>query len=170
MADRTKSRAPAKRGTATRAKAKTKLSPRWRETFLAKLAETSNVSKSARAAHVSTTQAYKVRRESAEFRERWHQALCEGYDHLEMEVLRRLREGDLTTAEAGKFDFAVALRILSAHRDTVGAQKARQGDEDEEAVYASITAKIAAFRKQRGGYAPPPPPVQSPVPDRPDDA
>lgn len=120
---------------------------RWRDTFLAVLAETSNVTKSADAANVSPSRAYKVRREDAPFRRAWQEALCEGYDHLEMEVLRRLREGDFTTPEGGKFDFACALRILLAHRDSVGAERARQSDDDEEAVYASINAKIELLKK-----------------------
>lgn len=121
----------------------------WRYTFLAVLAETSNVSRSAEAANVSASRAYKVRREDADFRRQWHEALSEGYDHLEMEVLRRLREGDHTMAEGGKFDFANALRILSAHRVTIGVQRARDNDADEAMVYAAIDAKIDALRRSR---------------------
>ena len=122
------------------------LSKHWREEFLTALAETSNVTRAAEIANISKGRAYKVRREEADFRRDWFEALCEGYDHLEMEVLRRLREGDVTTREGGKFDFAAALRVLGAHQQSVSVQKARQNDMSEEAVLLSITAKIDALR------------------------
>lgn len=125
----------------------------WRVTFLATLGETSNVTKSAKAAEVSAARAYKVRREDSRFRREWQAALCEGYDHLELEVLRRLREGDFNHEGGGKFDFTSALRILAVHREAVGAQRARDSDAQEEAVYASITAKIAALRREKEAKA-----------------
>lgn len=121
----------------------------WKHHFLAALAETSNVTRSAEIAQVSPGRAYKVRREDPEFRRAWREALCEGYDHLEMEVLRRLREGDFNHAGGGKFDFASALRILHAHRGTVGAERMRQDAEGEEAVFAAINAKIDAMRRDK---------------------
>lgn len=124
-----------------------KISPMWKHTFLVHLAETSNVTRSAEAAGVSTGRVYKVRRENTEFRRGWREALCEGYDHLELELLRRLREGDFATPEGGRYDFACALRILAAHCDSVRAERARRDDADEAAVYASITAKIALLRQ-----------------------
>lgn len=122
------------------------LSKHWREDFLAALAETSNITQSAKIAGVSTARAYKVRREEPDFRRKWFQALSEGYDHLEMEVLRRLREGDFATTEGPKFDFASALRVLGAHQQSVSTQKALQNNMDEEAVLQSITMKIDALR------------------------
>ncbi len=122
------------------------LSKHWREDFLTALAETSNITQSAKIAGTSTARAYKVRREEPDFRRAWFEALSEGYDHLEMDVLRRLREGDFATTEGTKFDFAAALRVLGAHQQSVSAQKALQGDMDEEAVLRSITAKIDALR------------------------
>jgi hypothetical protein len=91
----------------------------WRRLFLDCLAESSNVTLSAEKAGVSTSRAYKVRREEAEFAAQWLVALAEGYLHLEMEVLRRLRDGDTRTVDDGKFNFANAIRLLAAHRDTV---------------------------------------------------
>lgn len=91
----------------------------WRYTFLAVLAETSNVTRAAEAANVSTARAYKMRREEPEFRRAWREALTEGFEHLELELLRRLREAEFTTPDGGKYDFANAFRILAAHRGTV---------------------------------------------------
>lgn len=121
----------------------------WRYTFLAVLAETSNVSKACEAANVSPARAYKMRREEPEFRRGWARALTEGFEHLELELLRRFREGDFTTAEGGKYDFANALRILAAHRGTVEGERARQDDEEESAVFASIQRKIDALRRSQ---------------------
>ena len=71
-----------------------KLSRNWRGHFLAALAETSNVTASAARARVSPSRAYKLRRDDAEFSAQWRQALHEGYDHLEMDVLAYLRSAD----------------------------------------------------------------------------
>lgn len=120
----------------------------WTTRFLSHLAETSNVTVSAEKAGTSTSRAYEQRRDNADFRRKWHIALCEGYDLLEMEVLRRLREADFKDKDEGKFDFANALRVLSAHRQTVSQQRARDNDLDEEAVLASLNAKIDLIRKR----------------------
>ena len=86
--------------------------------FLVHLAESSNVSESAARAGTSPSRAYKVRREEPEFARLWLAALWEGYTHLEMEVVRRLRHADQSTPDAGRYDFANAIRLLAAHRDT----------------------------------------------------
>lgn len=132
-----------------KAAAKKKAPNNWPKVFLAALAETSNVTQSAEQASISLSTVYTRRRTNREFREQWHTALCEGYDFLEMDVLRRLRAGDLSVPEGGKFDFGTALRILSAHRVTVGAERARQSGDREAVVLASITAKIEAFRRSK---------------------
>ena len=70
---------------------KTKKSNRpWRPVFLAVLAETSNVTAAAAAAEIPASRAYKDKRDDSEFAARWREALCEGYDLLEIEVLYRL--------------------------------------------------------------------------------
>jgi hypothetical protein len=121
--------------------------PHWRTYFLQELAATSCVTRAAEAAGVSTSRAYKARRNEADFADRWSKALAEGYEHLELELLAFLRGTD--GKERTKLDVANAIRLLSAHRQTVAEVRARADDEDEEAVFASITAKIEAFRMQR---------------------
>lgn len=118
----------------------------WRRQFLDTLAETSNVSEAARACNIRPTRAYKVRREEAEFRREWHDALLEGYEHLEMETLHRLRMG--TGKDDNKFDIANALRLLMLHRETVARERALRGADDEESVLASLNAKIDAMRER----------------------
>ncbi|MDZ4308808.1 hypothetical protein [Allopontixanthobacter sp.] len=123
--------------------------PAWRETFLAALAESSNIAGSARAAKVTKSTIYKLRREDAEFRSAWFDALCEGYDNLEMSLLYRLRIGELEgtkTKARRKFDNATAFRLLAAHREAVSQRKAIRDDEDEDAILASINTKLDAMR------------------------
>jgi outer membrane receptor for monomeric catechols len=44
---------------------------------------------------IDTSAAYQRRRNDAEFNRQWQIALCEGYDNLEMELLHRLRTGEV---------------------------------------------------------------------------
>jgi hypothetical protein len=119
----------------------------WRSEFLAKLAETSNVRQSCEHAGVNPGTVYDLRRRDPTFAKRWLEALCEGYDNLEMEMLHHLRVGE-GAANASKFNFAVALRMLLAHRETVGREKARRIDVSVEEIRASIERKAAQMRER----------------------
>lgn len=121
----------------------------WRRLFLDHLAESSNVSASAQKAGISVSRAYKVRREETEFARQWLAALAEGYLHLEMEVVRRLRVGDTKVGDDGKFDFANAIRLIAAHRDTMlrsGQSQVRDVSIAE--VRASIERKVEDIRQR----------------------
>lgn len=118
----------------------------WRSEFLAQLAETSNVRCSCEYAGVNPTTVYDLRRRDPDFAQRWLDALCEGYDNLEMEMLYHLRTGE-RGGDAAKFNFAVALRMLLAHRETVSREKARRVDVDVEEIRASIELKFAQMRE-----------------------
>lgn len=127
--------------------------PKWSKTFLSELAATSNVSAAARKADVSTTTAYDTRRSHAEFNRKWQEALCEGYDHLELELLHRLRTGEVKPPSGAKrgsrsFDNTTAFRLLSAHRETVARQRAIRDNEDEDAILASIDAKLERMHQR----------------------
>ncbi|GGB88653.1 hypothetical protein GCM10011494_03680 [Novosphingobium endophyticum] len=124
-----------------------KLNRHWRGTFLAGLAETSNVTAASAAAGVHPSRPYKVRRHEPEFARAWRAALLEGYEHLEMELLHRLRFGEPKDAEM-KFDNTAALRLLGLRRDTVARERAIRVNEDLAAVRASIQAKLAQLREQ----------------------
>lgn len=124
------------------------LNRHWRGLFLDYLAESSNVSESARKAGINPSRAYKIRREEPEFAKAWLAALYEGYLHLELEVVRRLREGDMETAKSGKYDFANAIRLLAAHRDTAAQAQAQQRNVSAAEVRASIDRKVEAIRAQ----------------------
>ncbi len=107
----------------------------WMPAFLAALAETSNVARAAKLAGVAGSTVYDARRKNRTFAEGWREALCEGYDNLEMELLGRLREGEIKRAAGAKlgvrtFDNATSFRLLAVHREAVlkekGAARQRQ--------------------------------------------
>lgn len=70
---------------------------RWtrgkRDIFLAELAQTANVSASARAAGMSERSPYSLRRRDPAFRSAWEDALDEGYAKLELLLLERATYG-----------------------------------------------------------------------------
>lgn len=123
----------------------------WRGLFLDTLAETSNVSEAARRAGINPSRAYKVRREESAFRAKWAGALNEGYAHLELETLHRLRTG--SDKDDRKYDIANALRLLTLHRQSVAHARAIESEEDEEAILASLDAKIDAMRAREAEIA-----------------
>lgn len=125
------------------------LDKHWRTYFLQTLAETSNVQASATSAGISPSRAYKARREDSDFAAQWREALLEGYDHLEMEALGYLRAAD----PSKKFDVASAIRLLTMHRETVAAERARAGDKDEGSVLDTIDAVIEQMRQRRAANA-----------------
>ena len=125
----------------------------WSRVFLGELAATSNVSAAARLAGVSTFIVYETRRSNPEFNHAWREALCEGYDHLEMALLFRLRAGEIKPATGAKrgvrqFDNATSLRLLTAHREAVAQQRAVRDNEDAETILASLNAKLERMRER----------------------
>lgn len=116
----------------------------WRDRFLAALAETSNVVESAREAGVDKSLAYRIRRQDSNFASAWHAALDEGYLHLEMETLCRLRSG--TGPDERKVDLANALRLLSLHRNRAEHQSAQRETRDEAAIFAAIDEQLDRIR------------------------
>lgn len=119
--------------------------PKWCGPFLAALAETSNVAASAAFAGIKKHKAYRLRRDRPEFARQWYAALAEGYEHLELETLQRLRHG--IPADGPKFDIANALRLLAMHRDTVARERSHAGNWDEASVLASLNAKLESMRQ-----------------------
>ena len=157
--------APAAAASAARGKARlkqTKLPPRlresggedrlnkhWRTYFLAALVETSNVTRSAERAGISVSRVYRVRREHPGFAAEWRQALCEGYENLEMELLGYLRDPD----GGRKMDVANAIRLLAQHRQSVAHERAAQDDRSEQEVLDSIDAMIDSMRERAAANA-----------------
>lgn len=147
----------------------------WRQTFLDTLSRTLNVSGAARAAKVDASLVYRTRRADPEFSKAWFDALCDGYDALELDLLRRLRLGetqDSTAKRKRKYDNATAFRLLIAHRDSVGKAKASQNHLDEDDIIASINAKLDLMRERmkQAEQAEQDEMLALPAPDAPDDA
>lgn len=122
----------------------------WQDLFIGALAESSNVKAAADAASVSQALVYKKRRTDPAFAQRWYEALAEGYDRLEMDLLERLRSGRLEDVDDDgtrrKFDIGTAFRCIAAHRDAVAREKARKKLSDEIVTMKAINAKIDELR------------------------
>lgn len=125
----------------------------WKQTFLAALADSSNVTASAKRAGTSLSWVYKTRREDAAFARKWLSALCEGYDNLEMDLLCRLRSGESKDAAGNKHDNAMAIRLLTLHRADAARGRALRESDEEQAVLESIDAMIDAMRKRAAANA-----------------
>ena len=130
----------------------TRLATHWRIAFFETLAETSNVSQACHVAGVTPGTVYEQRRKDSGFARKWMDALCEGFDLLEMDLLHRLRSGEAKEAEGEapirKFDNANAMRLLAAHRATVARGRALRDNRDEKAVLDSIDAFIDRMRNR----------------------
>jgi hypothetical protein len=125
----------------------------WSRKFLSALAESSNVSAAARKAGVCTSTVYETRRDRPEFFRKWQVALCEGYDNLEMDLLQRLRSGEIKPPAGAKrsvrsFDNATAFRLLSAHRESAARERAVRDNQDAGAILVSINAKLVRMRER----------------------
>lgn len=122
----------------------------WPDIFINELAKTSNVKAAALAASVNQSCVYKKRRDDPLFARRLFEALAEGYDNLEMDLLWRLRTGQLEDTDPDgtkrKFDISASFRCLIAHRDNVAREKGRKTLVDEVATIQSINAKIDVLR------------------------
>ena len=111
------------------------------------LAESSDIDRAGAAAKVTPTRAYQTRRAEPEFSRAWQDAIADGYLNLEMEI-RRLRNGDLTTGNGAKFDFANAIRLLAGQRDGAARGQAHVRDVSAAEVRASIDRKIEDIRRR----------------------
>ena len=125
--------------------------PDWKRPFLAALAETSNVARAAKLAEISTSTVYETRRKNRTFAKAWQAALAEGYDNLEIELLFRLREGEIKRAAGAKvgvrtFDNATAYRLLMVHREAVAKERGNKANVSAAAVRVELDRKIAALR------------------------
>ncbi|WP_285712591.1 hypothetical protein [Erythrobacter oryzae] len=120
----------------------------WQKRFLDTLSATSSLERAAGNAGVSIAEAYQARRDEPDFARGWQAALADGYLGLELEVIRRLREGDAKTGDGEKFDFANAIRLLTSHRDSVGRTASQVRDVTAAEVRASIDRKIEDIRRR----------------------
>ncbi len=125
----------------------------WVKPFLAALADTSNVAAAAREAKIDPSTAYHRRRSNAAFNREWQIALCEGYDNLEMELLHRLRTGEIKPAAGARravrsFDNATAFRLLTIHRESAVRERAMRHSVSAAEIRESIDRKVEELRQR----------------------
>jgi hypothetical protein len=92
--------------------------------FLAQLAQTANVTASAKAAGVTTAPVYALRMKSDDFRTLWHRALSEGYARLEANLLAEALAPAASTMKDSTFKLRqmkirLGASLFAAHRNTV---------------------------------------------------
>jgi len=141
-----------------RRKHKRALTPAEIERFLATLAGTCNVSLSARETKRSARTYYDLRRRDPGFRAAWAEALREGYELLEMEMLERCRFGTprdvfyqgRKTATTRVFSDSTALRLLHFHRKAIEQMRAadRRESIDGAAIFDELAARLAEIRAE----------------------
>lgn len=135
-----------------------RLNMKIRSLFLDHLAQTANVSASARAAGVTSSAVYAERRRTPAFRDSWALALAEGYARLETDLLAealqsasgRTADGTLK-ARAQKHRLAIAL--LSAHRASVKggaavAPASKPAQPDLATLKAQLILKLTQMRQR----------------------
>jgi hypothetical protein len=145
-----------------RARHKRALTPKEIDHFLATLAETCNVSLAARETKRSARVFYDLKRRDAGFRAAWMEALREGYDRLDMELVHRARFGtpkDIfyqgrKTGTTRVFNDAAALRLLHLHRKTVEPLRAADsGRRDGAAIFDELAARLAEIEAEKAAKA-----------------
>jgi len=122
--------------------------------FLDHLAETSNVSLSAKRAGVSRSAVYRLRATCPAFSHGWQMAIATGYDELEFRMLKTARFGtikpvkrpDGSIGRATEFDDAQGLKLLMAYKQS--AEKARAEQPSDPLVAKGARDQLAATLEQ----------------------
>ena len=122
--------------------------------FLDHLAETSNVSVSAKRAGVSRSAVYRLRASCPAFSHGWQMAIATGYDELEFRMLKTARFGtikpikrpDGSIGRATEFDDAQGLKLLMAYKASV--EKTRSEPTADPLAARSAREQLAATLDQ----------------------
>lgn len=138
------------------------------EIFLETLAMTSNVRASARAAGITVMNCYRRRMRDSGFRIAWMQALAEGYDHLELEMLERARFGTKKIVVQGGreidtrvFSDSTGFHLLKAHRAMAQAWRVAEAEgRAPEELLAEVRLQIEAAEAMKAGLM-----IEGPVSD-----
>lgn len=140
---------------ARRGKRVAAISEAKKDLFFETVAESCNVTRSAKIAGMSTTTAYRHRKNDAAFRQRWREAVAIGYAQLEMAMLERAlvgRSKEICVAGENKtiqeYDDRMGLALLKLHRETVreveGIVDTGQVDEAAERILMRLRRMRAA--------------------------
>jgi hypothetical protein len=146
-----------------RRKHKRALAPDEIAAFLSCLAETCNVSEAAREVGRPTRIFYDLRRREPAFRAEWSEALRDGYDMLEMEMVHRARFGaprdvfhkGRKTATTRVFNDSTALKLLHLHRKSIEQMRAADGADrrDAKGIFDELAARVAEIRAENAAKA-----------------
>lgn len=124
--------------------------------FLCHLAESANVTASARAVGMSEKGVYRLRMQSAAFREAWATALREGYVKLELMMLERAMNGTRkevwhggkAVGETTEYSERLAMQLLSQHRSAVMAGPGGDTLESDAALRLRLGARLDGMRQR----------------------
>lgn len=129
--------------------------PAAQRMFLSHLAQTANVTASAKRAGVTTSPVYDLRRKSDSFRSQWHAALWEGYTRLEANLLAEAlapASGNMkdSTFKLRQLKIRLGSSLLAAHRTAVrgAAPTTPQRSRDPKEVKQRLEARFSAMRKR----------------------
>lgn len=125
-----------------------RVNTRWRERFLAKLACGSDVASAAEEAEIEVETVYRALAHEPAFLRGWRAAIDAGYACVEMELLRRLRSGDLQSLDGSKYDVANAVRLLVAYRNSALGGSQSAGEVSPADVRAAIDRKVDEIRRR----------------------
>ena len=125
------------------------------DAFVAKLAETCNVTLAAQVIGRSISNVYKRRAKDAGFRAAWDEAVAIGYSRLELMMLRRaligtekvvrLKNGESRIMRS--YPDRIALALLRQHRETA-AIAGEELNEDHAEACARIVARLKRLRER----------------------
>jgi hypothetical protein len=129
--------------------------PAAQKAFLAHLAQTSNVSASAKLAGVTTKPVYDLRKKSKAFCNQWLIALAEGYARLEANLLAEALSPPASnlkdsTLRQKQMKARIGMSLLAAHRATVrgGEKPAPSRSRDPAEVRARLEKRFADMRER----------------------
>lgn len=124
--------------------------------FLTVLGETCNVTRAAEEAGVSTSSAYRRKKEDAAFRAGWLEALSVAYQRLEFVLLDRAFNGteklvkrrDGSDERMVEYSNQLGLSLLKMHRDTAIEGAPENEPQDAEEIRERIIAKLKRLKQR----------------------
>ena len=126
------------------------------ERFLTVLADTSNVTMAAKEAGVSSSNAYRRRKENAAFRAAWLEAIAVAYSRLELVLLERAFNGtekvvkrrDGSEERMTEYSNQLGLTLLKMHRDTAVEAAPENEPENIDEIRERLFNKLERLRKR----------------------
>ena len=132
------------------------VTPEQIEIFLETLADSCNISRSARAANFSQSWAYRLRKRDASFRASWAEAVREGYAKLELVLLERAMKGiprpimrrDGSERIIREYSTQLAVALLRRHGEMAAEASYQHDADDMREVRERIIEKLERLRQR----------------------